>query len=105
MVARYKFLFVRDYKNNHDQVTIPRGTSGILSFEDFKVHLQCFRIIPQQGTHILTIKYDYIKPCVVLKELGVQVNLEVKETERCEEKTQSWTFRKKKISGFHLCSS
>ena len=76
-----------------------------LSFDDFKVHLQCFRIIPQQGTHILTIKYDYIKPCVVLKELGVQVNLEVKETERCEEKIQFWTIRKKKISGFHLCSS
>ena len=69
MVAQYKFLFVRHYKNNHGQITIPRGTAGILSFEDCKVHLQCFRIIPQQGTSHLTVKFEYIKDCVILKDI------------------------------------
>ena len=39
-------------------------------FEDCKVHLQCFRIIPQQGTNVLTIKFDHIKSCIVMKSLN-----------------------------------
>lgn len=74
MFARYKFLFARHYKNNHGQITIPRGTAGILSFEDCKVHLQCFRIIPQQGTSYLTLKFDLIKDCVILKEIERKEN-------------------------------
>jgi len=70
MAPRYKFLFVRDCMNNHGQVMIPRGTSGILTLDECKAHLQCFRIIPNQGTHILTIKFDHIKPCIVMKPLN-----------------------------------
>ena len=82
-VFRYKFLFVRDCMNNHGQVMIPRGTSGILTLDECKAHLQCFRIIPNQGTHILTIKFDHIKPCIVMKPLNhVENTSEPDETHR-----------------------
>jgi len=41
-----------------------------MTLEECKAHLQCFRIIPNQGTHILTIKFDHIKPCIVMKSMN-----------------------------------
>ena len=62
--------------NNHGQVMIPRGTSGIMTFDECKAQLQCFRIIPNQGTNILRIKFDHIKPCIVMKSSNPVENLD-----------------------------
>lgn len=66
----YKFLFIKDFKNNHGQIVIPKGTSGIFLLDGVKIHISCDTIIQEQGTGWLTLQFDDVKHCIITRPIN-----------------------------------
>ena len=69
MTAQHRFLFIKDFVNNYGQIVIPKGTTGTLIFDESRIYLSCDRIVKEQGTAWLTIKFEYVKDCMSIKQL------------------------------------
>ena len=78
MVKRYRFLFVKNFTNNHDQIIIPKGTSGTLMFDGSRARLSCDRVVKSQGTAWFIVQFEHIKNSIFIKEM-LNMSFEKKE--------------------------
>lgn len=102
MVKRYRFLFAKNFINNHGQIVISKGTSGSLVFDDIKVHLFCDRIVKSQGTSCFTIKFDYLRDVVLIEGMNFFLFEERQELNFFQNKIETFEKNQKRenIGGF-----